>query len=257
LGLEFTVKFALTPHPGQQCAPIPTSDLMEREQLSDFAATMCWSLLVPSMVRFRWVTVPFGGGVRIFGFVKALATASSDLQQALLRALRDVKDFPTPGVVFKDFGPVWATPGLNRRIIDEVSHQIQRVGVLPDFIAGVESRGFIYGMAIADAVGIPFIPIRKVGKLPGKTHRLAYQLEYGEDELECQAGLIPEKASVLIHDDVLATGGTACAAGELVENAGGTIWGFSFLLNLEKLAGRERLNKRFTNRYFHVLLNID
>lgn len=186
-----------------------------------------------------------------------MRTASSELQQALLSNLRDVKDFPIPGVVFKDFGPVWADPGLNRRLIEEVSQQIQSVGVLPDVVAGVESRGFMYGMAIAISLGIPFIPIRKSGKLPGKTYQLTYQLEYGEDALECQAGLIPENASVLVHDDVLATGGTACAAGELINLAGGTIWGFSFLLNLEKLAGRKRLGERFADRYFHALLNID
>lgn len=199
----------------------------------------------------------FGGGVRIFGFVKILPTASSDLQQALLSALRDERDFPVPGVVFKDFGPVWADPGLNRRLITEVCQEIKAMEVGPDVVAGVESRGFIYGMAIADSLGVPFIPIRKAGKLPGKTLRLAYQLEYGEDALECQAGLIPENAAVLIHDDVLATGGTACAAGELVEVAGGKIWGFSFLLKLEKLKGLTRLNKRFTEQYFHSLMSID
>ena len=203
------------------------------------------------------MTVSFGGGVRIFGFVKILPTASSDLQQALLSALRDERDFPVPGVVFKDFGPVWADPGLNRRLINEACQVIKALEVGPDAVAGVESRGFIYGMAIADSLGVPFIPIRKEGKLPGKTHRLAYQLEYGEDALECQAGLISERAAVLIHDDVLATGGTACAAGELIEAAGGEIWGFSFLLKLEKLKGLARLNKRFTEQYFHSLLSID
>lgn len=171
--------------------------------------------------------------------------------------LRDVKDFPIPGVVFKDFGPIWAKPQLNQRVIDEVSRQIQSVGILPDVVAGVESRGFIYGMAIAASLGIPFMPIRKAGKLPGKTHRLPYQLEYGEDALECQAGLMKENASVLVHDDVLATGGTACAAGALIELAGGSVWGFSFLLNLEKLAGQERLSEQFADRHFHALLNID
>jgi adenine phosphoribosyltransferase len=171
--------------------------------------------------------------------------------------MRDVRDFPIPGVVFKDFGPVWADPGLNRRLINEISQEIKVMEVGPDVVAGVESRGFIYGMAIADSLGVPFIPIRKAGKLPGKTNRLAYQLEYGEDALECQAGLIPEKAAVLIHDDVLATGGTACATGELIEAAGGEIWGFSFLLNLEKLKGLARLNARFAERYFHALLSID
>jgi adenine phosphoribosyltransferase len=161
------------------------------------------------------------------------------LESRLKSAIRDVPDFPKPGIVFKDISTVLLDPVLSNDLLDALVTQY--AGIELDAIAGIESRGFLFGQALALRLGKPFVLIRKVGKLPARTHRLKYALEYGEAEIEMHADAIPPGARVLIHDDLLATGGSAEAAALLVQNAGGTVAGFSFLVELAFLNGNERL----------------
>lgn len=165
--------------------------------------------------------------------------------------IRDVNDFPKPGIVFKDITPVFNDPKLVREMVNVL---VERVSPLkPDVIAAVEARGFIFGSLLADALQCKFVPIRKAGKLPYKTRREEYALEYGTAAIEMHEDAIESGSRVLIHDDLLATGGTAGAAGKLVSGAGGTIVGFSFLINLSFLAGEENLKRGFgVNPYYLV-----
>ena len=156
-------------------------------------------------------------------------------------AIRDVQDFPNEGVVFKDLGPVWANPHLREEAVNAVALWAQSSGDKPTAIAGIESRGFFLGMSLADKLKLPFIALRKEGKLPGPTMSQPYALEYGSAVMECQIGAFNSEDKVLIHDDVLATGGTAEAATVLVERGGAQLWGFSFLMRLSFLNGMERL----------------
>jgi adenine phosphoribosyltransferase len=154
--------------------------------------------------------------------------------------IRDVPDFPKPGIVFKDITPLLRSPeGFGRA----VALLAAAGGHDADVVAAVEARGFILGGAIAERLGIGFVPIRKAGKLPHRTLREEYDLEYGRDSLEMHADAFASGARVLIVDDVLATGGTAEAAARLVEHAGGEVAGFSFLIELGFLEGRRRLER--------------
>jgi adenine phosphoribosyltransferase len=163
----------------------------------------------------------------------------SKLLDRIHATLRDVPDFPKPGIMFKDITPVLADPPLFQDIIHHIGslYAAERI----DVVAGIESRGFILGGALAVALGAGFVPIRKPGKLPHHSIRVDYQLEYGSDALEAHTDAIRPGARVLIVDDVLATGGTACAAIELVRMLGGTVAGAAFLLELGFLNGRQRL----------------
>jgi adenine phosphoribosyltransferase len=163
----------------------------------------------------------------------------SDLFDRIHATLRDVPDFPKPGIMFKDITPVLADPPLFRDIIQHIGSFYAAEHI--DVVAGIESRGFILGGALAVALGAGFVPIRKPGKLPHHSIRVDYQLEYGSDALEAHTDAIRPGARVLIVDDVLATGGTAWAAIELVRMLGGTVAGAAFLLELGFLNGRERL----------------
>lgn len=167
------------------------------------------------------------------------------LQERIKQTIRDVPDFPEPGIVFKDITPLLKDVQLSADITTELavywsSHQI-------DVIVGIESRGFIWGNALAQQMKIPFVPIRKKGKLPADTHSFAYQLEYGSSEVEIHKDGILEGQHVLIHDDLLATGGTAIAAAELVKKCNGVVEGFSFLVELQFLHGAENLRSHATN----------
>lgn len=160
------------------------------------------------------------------------------LQDDVRRALRAYPDFPTKGVLFQDIAPVLADPALLARVIDAMASPFEgRV----DKVAGVESRGFLFGLAIAQRLGVGFVPVRKLGKLPGPTLRAEYALEYGRATLEIQADALRADERVLLVDDVLATGGTALAARGLVQRAGARLVGFSFLLEIGALGGRARL----------------
>ncbi len=153
--------------------------------------------------------------------------------------IREVPDFPTPGVGFKDITPLLADPAALKQTIDELADWVR--SKQPDLVLGAEARGFILGPAVAAESGCGFVPARRPGKLPPETVSASYVLEYGENALELHPGLIPAGARVVIHDDVLATGGTVEAIHGLVERLGGEVIGACFILELTFLGGRERL----------------
>jgi adenine phosphoribosyltransferase len=153
--------------------------------------------------------------------------------------IRDVPDFPQPGIVFKDIMPLLADEQALSLLIDELTAWAEERE--PEIVLGAEARGFITGGALAYKLGCGFVAARKPGKLPWKTVSATYALEYGTDSLELHADALKEGSRVLVHDDVLATGGTAKAKIELVEQLGGVVVGVLFIISLEFLNGRERL----------------
>jgi adenine phosphoribosyltransferase len=168
-----------------------------------------------------------------------MQSGGSHVSEAKLRAaIRDVPDFPKPGIVFKDITPVLADPELFRAALGAME---DRWKGQVDVIAGIESRGFLFGAPLADRMGCSYVPVRKAGKLPWKTRRVQYALEYGTDSLEIHEDAFAAGARVLIVDDLLATGGTAAATARLVEEAGGTVAGFTFLVSLSFLDGTKRI----------------
>ena len=156
--------------------------------------------------------------------------------------IREVDDFPTPGVGFKDITPLLADAEGLKQTIDGLADWVS--ARQPDLIVGAEARGFILGAAVAAASGCGFVPARRPGKLPPETVGASYVLEYGENSLEVHPDLIPSGARVVIHDDVLATGGTVEAICGLVERLGGVVVGSCFIIELTFLGGRERLSGR-------------
>lgn len=152
--------------------------------------------------------------------------------------LRDVPDFPQPGVMFKDVTPLLADPHAFAVVVAALAARHE--GVV-DLVAGVEARGFVVGAALAHALGVGFVPVRKAGKLPWAVAREEYELEYGRDKLEIHRDAIHPDERILVIDDVLATGGTASATARLVTVLGGTIVGLGFLIELADLGGRQRL----------------
>ncbi len=158
----------------------------------------------------------------------------------LKAAVRDVPDFPKPGIIFKDITPVLLDPRLFAMATEAMASRFAGLGV--SRVVAVESRGFLFGAPIAQRLGAGLVPVRKPGKLPSARQRIQYDLEYGTDALEMHADAIGAHDRVLIVDDVLATGGTAEAAGRLVRQQGAELAGFSFLIELGFLSGRERLD---------------
>ena len=154
--------------------------------------------------------------------------------------IRDVPDFPKPGVVFKDIMPLLSDPVALSEAVDRIAEWAKPRE--PDIVLGAEARGYITGGALACRLGCGFVPARKPGKLPWRTVAVKYALEYGFDQLEVHADSIRPGQRVLVHDDVLATGGTAKATVELVEQLGGTVVGLPFIIELAFLNGRERLD---------------
>jgi adenine phosphoribosyltransferase len=154
--------------------------------------------------------------------------------------VRDVPDFPKPGIVFKDLMPLVADPAYFRETIDRLEELARPKR--PDIILGAEARGFIFGGALADRLGCGFVPARKPGKLPWQTVEATYELEYGTDSLQVHADAIGQGTRVIVHDDVLATGGTAKAKTELVEQLGGEVVGLLFVVELAFLHGRDKLD---------------
>jgi adenine phosphoribosyltransferase len=154
--------------------------------------------------------------------------------------IRDVPDFPKPGVVFKDIMPLLGDPASLGETLDRLAEWAEPRR--PDLVLGAEARGYITGGALACRLGCGFVPARKPGKLPWHTVAVKYALEYGFDQLEVHADSIAPGQRVLVHDDVLATGGTARATAELVEQLGGVVVGLPFIIELTFLAGREKLN---------------
>ncbi len=157
-----------------------------------------------------------------------------------LKALiTDIPDFPQPGIIFRDITSLLQNPAGLAYSVSEMSTYAKALS--PACIAGIESRGFIFGMPIAQQLNQGFVPIRKAGKLPRAVHSVAYSLEYGEDKLEVHQDAFASGAEVVIVDDLLATGGTAQAAADLVTKAGATVAGFVFVIELEGLEGRNKL----------------
>ena len=160
-------------------------------------------------------------------------------RETLERLLLDVPDFPKPGIIFKDIAPVLADPEGLRAVVDGLAAQWRDAGITR--VVGIEARGFVFGSAIAYALGLGLTLVRKPGKLPRACLTVSYDLEYGSDSLQMQADAIGPADRVLVLDDVLATGGTAEAVGRLCREAGADIGGYGFVLELGFLGGRARL----------------
>jgi len=155
------------------------------------------------------------------------------------RAIRDIPNFPKPGIVFKDITPLLSDGHLFGRTIDMLADRYRSQKI--DAVLGIESRGFIIGSALAYKLGAGFCIVRKPGKLPYDTHRASYELEYGTDALEIHVDAMPASARVIIADDLIATGGTAAATAKLVSKLGGTVVECAFVIELSFLKGREKL----------------
>jgi adenine phosphoribosyltransferase len=167
------------------------------------------------------------------------------IEEKIKKSIRDIPDFPKEGIIFKDITPILQKPQLCKEIIDDFYDRTKDLGI--GCVAAVESRGFLFGMLLAQKLNVPFVPIRKKGKLPFSSHKQNYDLEYGSATIEMHLDAIQEGQSVLLHDDLLATGGTMEAASKLILKAGGTISAFTFLINLRHLKGGEKLNKYCRN----------
>jgi adenine phosphoribosyltransferase len=167
------------------------------------------------------------------------------LQERLKDTIRDVKDFPKPGILFKDISTIMLDASLSNDILDHLVEIYQHSGI--DAIAGIESRGFLFAYPLSMRLGVPFILIRKQGKLPYKKISHSYDLEYGSAVIEIHSDAVKSGQKVLIHDDLLATGGSADAAAELIHKCGGIVYGFNFIVELSFLNGKQKLNNHSSN----------
>jgi adenine phosphoribosyltransferase len=167
------------------------------------------------------------------------------IEEKIKSVIRDVPDFPKAGIIFKDITPIMLNPGLSTEILDHLVDLYKDQQI--DKIAGIESRGFLFGYPLAMRLGLPFVLIRKAGKLPYHKINHSYDLEYGSATIEMHMDAIEQGDRVLIHDDLLATGGSAGAAAELIQKCGGTVAGFNFLVGLNFLNGEEKLVKYSEN----------
>lgn len=158
----------------------------------------------------------------------------------LAEHIRDIPDFPKPGILFRDISPLLAHSGAWKEAIRRLAEIVEPMR--PDLLAGIESRGFLVAAPLALELGCGFVMVRKRGKLPGETVSHEYELEYGSDSIEIEHGLIEPGQRVVILDDLLATGGTAAAAATLIRKVGGEVPGAAFLIELDELAGREKLD---------------
>jgi adenine phosphoribosyltransferase len=164
---------------------------------------------------------------------------NEDRVQFIRGKIRDVVDFPKPGIVFKDITPVLADPRAFNLCLDLFAERYDAVQV--DAIVGIESRGFIFGAALASRMRKAFVPVRKPGKLPAATNKVSYDLEYGSDAVEMHSDALTPGQQVLVVDDLIATGGTAWAACELVRKLGAEVIGAAFVIELTFLPGRKRI----------------
>lgn len=169
------------------------------------------------------------------------AHSTTPIAEVIASRLRDIPDFPVPGVVFKDFTPLLSDGGALRAVVQDIAG---RYAGSVDVVVGIEARGFILGAAVAYELGIGFVPVRKAGKLPGETHSTEYDLEYGSAVIELHTDAFTVGARVLVMDDVLATGGTAQATCELIERTGATVVAVEVVLELGFLNGRSKLSGR-------------
>ena len=168
-----------------------------------------------------------------------------NLKDKIDKVIREVPNFPKEGINFKDITPLLLDSNISDDIINSFVNSFENISI--DAVIGIESRGFLYGFLLANKIGVPFIPIRKSGKLPGDTISKSYDLEYGKSQIEIHRHDVEENWNVIIHDDLLATGGTACAAAELILNLNAKIAGFSFVVNLQFLEGKNKLEKYSKN----------
>lgn len=164
----------------------------------------------------------------------------TEIASELKSCLKQFPNFPQEGILFEDFLPIFATADSFRKLVR--AFQLHLGDKKVDYIVGLESRGFLFGPALALALGAGFIPVRKPGKLPGPTLTAEFQKEYGSDKFEIQQNVIPKDAAVVIVDDILATGGSASAAGELASQAGAKVIEYLFVMELDFLKGRDKLN---------------
>jgi adenine phosphoribosyltransferase len=168
-----------------------------------------------------------------------------NLEERIKSVIRDVPDFPKKGIIFKDISTIMLDPALSADIIDHLVKIYKDLGI--EAVAGIESRGFLFGYPLAIRLGVPFILIRKQGKLPYKKISHDYELEYGTATIEMHTDAIKPGQKVLIHDDLLATGGSASAAAELIQKCGGEVFGFNFLVSLSFLDGTKKLQNYSKN----------
>lgn len=168
-----------------------------------------------------------------------------NIEQKLKATIRDVADFPKPGILFKDISTIMLDPKLSKEVLAHLVDLYKNQQI--DAVAGIESRGFLFGYPLAIELGVPFILIRKQGKLPYEKISHAYDLEYGNAVIEIHSDAVKPGQKILIHDDLLATGGSADAAAELIKKCGGSIAGFSFLVGLSFLNGEEKLTNHSSN----------
>ncbi len=175
------------------------------------------------------------------------------LEQKIRDRVNEIPDFPKPGINFLDISPLLLDASLCSEIVSALAEPFKQAKI--DAICGVECRGFLFGVMLAQRLNLPFIPIRKKGKLPGKTVSYEYELEYGHDCLEVQEGVIGSGQRVVIHDDLLATGGTAHAAGQLIKSLGAEVFAFSFIINLVFLQGTNNLNQISTKQVSLISYN--
>ena len=166
-----------------------------------------------------------------------------DKDSNIARLIRDVPDFPKPGILFKDITPLLHAAVARKEVVDVITKHYAASKI--DAVAGIEARGFLFGVPIADALGVPFIPVRKAGKLPFDKVSESYSLEYGEATIEVHRDAVTAGQRVLIHDDLLATGGTCLAAARLLKKLGAEPAGFSFLINLSFLNGAQKIHDEF------------
>jgi adenine phosphoribosyltransferase len=161
------------------------------------------------------------------------------LEERIKNAIRDVPNFPKEGIVFKDITPIMLDPVLSKDMVDSLVEKYKNEKI--DAVAGIESRGFLFGYPLAIQLGVPFILIRKIGKLPYNKISHSYDLEYGSATIEMHVDAVSKGQKVLIHDDLLATGGSAEAAAKLLQKCGAEIAGFNFLVSLDFLEGKNKL----------------
>jgi adenine phosphoribosyltransferase len=166
------------------------------------------------------------------------------LEEQIKHVIRDIPDFPKPGIIFKDITPVFYNQRLCSDIVDGF---IEHLGEKPDAVAGIESRGFLFGILVANKLDVPFVLIRKAGKLPFRTMSVDYDLEYGTSKIEMHEDALEKDWNVLIHDDLLATGGTAEATARLITKSGARVAGFNFIAVLEFLNGKNKLYNHTKN----------
>ncbi|BAE64373.1 adenine phosphoribosyl transferase [Aspergillus flavus] len=189
---------------------------------------------------------PDAAAAQVAGQSPSSSTPTAELASlkiSLRAALRQFPDFPSPGILFEDILPIFANPTLHEALLRSLElHILQNHGdQKPDVIVGLEARGFLIGPSLALRLGASFVPVRKQGKLPGPCATQAYEKEYGQDFFQMQADSIKPGQKVIVVDDIIATGGSAWAAGELIKKMGGELMSFLFILELEFLKGREKL----------------